>query len=104
MEDGKPPARTGGRIMYHRMIGEDETKYTTTQVAKKIRTLLSRCIVLFCILLGAPYLYGVLTGENLGHLLGNNPVLYDTIQWSVIIMVIFMILGLVGVARCTSDM
>ena len=89
--------------MYHRTIGED-AGHSTVEVAKKIRKLLSRAIILFVIMLAAPSLYELLTNKRLDSLIGGDPIVWETIQWSILVGVIFMILGLVGVARCTKDM
>lgn len=85
--------------MYHRVIGEDEDKYTAVTMAEQMRKILSRAIILLAILLLAPYMYGIMTGGSLDHLLGSNKAAWETIQWALIISVIFVIMGLVGVAR-----
>lgn len=90
--------------MYHRSIGEDGTRYTAARVAESIRMLLSRATVLMVVLLAAPYLYGVLTGGKLDHLAGGDPAAWETIQWTLMVMTVFVIAGLVGVARCTGGM
>ena len=92
--------------MYHRMIGEDESKYAAARVAESIRTLLARATILMAILLAAPLLYEALTGGRLDHLAGAGAATWETIQWALTVMTAFVILGLVGVARCvgcTSD-
>ena len=86
--------------MYHRTIGEDESKYTAARVAESIRMLLSRATILMAVLLAAPYLYGMLTGGRLDQLAGGDSVAWETIQWTLMVMTIFVIAGLVGVARC----
>lgn len=88
--------------MYHRIVGEDESKYTAARVAESIRMLLSRATILMVVLLAAPYLYGVLTGGRLDQLAGGDPVAWETVQWMLTVMTVFVIAGLVGVAGCTS--
>lgn len=87
--------------MYHRSIGDDETKHTAAETAERIRKVLSRTAVLMAILLAAPYLYGILTGGRLDHLAGTNAATWETIQWALLVMTVFVILGIIGVARCT---
>lgn len=87
--------------MYHRSIGDDETKHTTAETAERIRKVLSRAAILMAILLVAPFLYSILTGGRLDHLAGTNTATWETIQWALLVMTIFVVLGIVGVARCT---
>ncbi len=86
--------------MYHRMVNE---KGDAKEVAEKIRGILTRAVILMVILLAAPILYEALTGGSLNHLAGINILIWETIQWSLLVMVIFVILGLIGVAKCTKD-
>ena len=90
-------------MVYHRGIAEDETKHTTALVAERIRKLLARAVILMVILMGAPYLYGMLTGGRLDHLAGANAAAWETIQRAPMVMTAFLVLGLMGVARCTRD-
>ena len=87
--------------MYHRSIGGDETQYAAARVAESIRMLLTRATVLMLVLLAAPRLYGVLTGGDLDHLAGGNAAMWETIQWTLMVVTVFVIAGLVGVAGCT---
>lgn len=84
--------------MYHRGIGDDESKYTAAHVAESIRTILMRATILLVILLAAPIMYETLTGGSLNHLAGTDDTTWETIQWGMIVITIFVILGLVGVA------
>lgn len=86
--------------MYHRSIGDESNN---VEIAEKIRKLLSRAIVLGVILAAAPYLYNYMTKEDLTGIFGGDPLVWETIQWSILVVIVFMILGLVGVARCTRD-
>ena len=93
--------------MYHRAIGEDEDKYTSARIAEQMRKILSRATVLLVVLVAAPYLYGVMTGGSLNHLAGADQTTWETIQWALTVAVVFVVIGLVGVARvgagrCTS--
>ncbi len=88
--------------MYHRIIGEDESKYAAARVAESIRALLTRATILMVILLAAPMIYETLTGGSLDHLAGGDAATWETIQWALTVMTAFVILGLVGVARCTE--
>ena len=91
--------------MYHRSMGGDDAQdYTAARVAESIRMLLTRATVLMLVLLAAPHLYGVLTGGDLDHLAGGNAAAWETIQWTLMMVTIFVIAGLVGVARCTGGM
>ena len=90
--------------MYHRTMGEDESRYAARHVAESIRMLLSRASILMVVLLAAPYLYGMLTGGRLDQLAGGDSVAWETIQWTLMVMTVFVIAGLVGVAKCTGGM
>ena len=85
--------------MYHRAIGEDEDKYTAAVIAEKLRMILSRATVLLVVLMAAPYLYGVMTGGNLNHLAGADQTTWETMQWALTVSVVFVVIGLIGVAR-----
>lgn len=90
--------------MYHRTLGDDDASHTTARVAESIRKVLMRAAVLMIILWMAPYLYGVLTGGRLEHLAGGDAATWETILWSLQIMTVFVIIGLMGVATCTRGM
>lgn len=85
--------------MYHRHIGEDENKYTVTMMAEKLRKVLSRALVLVAVLTAAPYLFGMMTGGSLNHLAGTDAAAWQDMQWALIVALIFMVMGLVGIAR-----
>lgn len=96
--------------MYHRHFGEDEDKYTVTMIAERLRKVLSRALVLVAVLTAAPYLYTMMSGGNLDHLAGTSTAAWQDIQWALIVALIFMVMGVVGLARvrrmegrCTSD-
>lgn len=85
--------------MYHRMIGEDESKHTARDIAEKLRKMLSRAVILFLILWAAPMLYEALTDGSLDHLAGANASALADIQFGITVATIFTIAGLVIVAR-----
>ena len=64
--------------------------------------LLTRATILMVVVMAAPYLYGILTGGSLDHLAGGNAAAWETIQWGIMVVTIFVVAGLVGVAKCTS--
>lgn len=86
--------------MYHRWWGDNESHHTTAKIAERIRLVLMRTLVLMAVLLAAPYLYGILTGGRLDNLAGTTPVIWETIQWSVLWVTIFIILAVIGIAWC----
>ena len=85
--------------MYHRVIGEGEKAESVAAIAEKLRLVLTRAIVLLVVLIAAPYLYGVMTGGSLDHLAGADTTTWETMQWALMMALVFMIIGLVGIAR-----
>lgn len=87
--------------MIHRAIGDDDGKQRLKDVAERIRAVLMRAAVLMVVLMAVPYIYAALTGGRLDHLVGGDATTWETIEWALLWGTVFLILGTVGVARCT---
>ena len=89
--------------MYHRGWGDNESHQTVAKIAERIRLVLMRAVVLMVILLAAPYIYNMLTGGRLDNLAGTTPVIWETVQWSLLMATVFIIMTIVGIAWCRRD-